>query len=101
MVWQPIDTAPKDSSWIGLWIVHPGSDYSPKPFQRFSIGYWQPENTTPGFERPAQWEATWIGEPTHWMPLPGPPDEAASPAIARSSRLADPILTPPQLGSTS
>lgn len=72
--WEPIETAPKDGSEIGLWIVHRGNDYSPDPFQRFSVGYWCEANRTPGFERPAGWEASWIGEPTHWQPLPPPPE---------------------------
>jgi hypothetical protein len=71
-LWRPIETAPK-GLWIGLWVVHQPDDYCEDYFARFSIGYWRPENITPGFEREAGWEATWIGEPTHWMPLPSPP----------------------------
>ena len=54
--WQPIETAPKDGKLILLWV--PGKEYGLM-----------------------KWEGIWDDRlhgcrgPTHWMPLPEPPDE--------------------------
>ena len=69
--WQPIEAAPKDGSEILLWL---GS-----PFSRIEKAkYYEPWNnwicgTLP--TDPAREEHRGIGSavPTHWMPLPEPP----------------------------
>ena len=62
MTWQPIETAPRDGSEILLWD---------KEFEACAVGYF--------FEPFAQWVAfpgcTEEVNPTHWMPLPQPPEE--------------------------
>lgn len=69
--WQPIETAPKDGTWIIAWCVHQNSQWSKAP-----VGE--------GWEAPvlAQWIDhngggwTWnglCGQFTHWMPLPKAP----------------------------
>lgn len=72
MGWLPIASAPKDGTWVALWVVHPG-DQITDAFERFDVGYWLTENANPGWERKADWEKTWSGQATHWMPLPAAP----------------------------
>ena len=60
--WQPIETAPKDGTWVLIWcgwVGHPRSS-------AFEHGSWQ--------------NLPWVANskdynPTHWMPLPAPPAE--------------------------
>ena len=57
--WQPIETAPKDGTWIVLWV-----DSEPL------VAGW---NANDGDWR-LRWNDDWIQPPpTHWMPLPTPP----------------------------
>ena len=62
MAWQPIETAPKNGTWllltaVGDWKAH--------------IGLWD--------EMERRWVKDGEGRPlsdlTHWMPLPAPPQE--------------------------
>lgn len=72
--WQPIETALKDGSSLLLFAVE--LSYSDTP--QMYVGRW---STT------AWWGPAWVAyeegsdteylEPTHWMPLPDPPKEAA------------------------
>lgn len=72
--WQPIATAPKDGTWLLLFEQH--------SFIGARIGHWA--NEIPGDEYdpkpiPAHWEDDGEGftiQPTHWMPLPSPPEGA-------------------------
>jgi hypothetical protein len=73
MEWQPIETAPKD----GTWILVTGGD----------IGYNWDGDTIPAVTTAQwhykSWQMAWfdsgcLGEydnPTHWMPLPQPPKD--------------------------
>ena len=63
MEWQPIETAPKDRLHVLLFGDGPG-------FKQCSfVGYWyEHDGVWLGFDhKPA-------GQPTHWMPLPKPPN---------------------------
>ena len=68
--WQPIETAPKDGTVIDIWTT---TEWDHIP-QRFTSCWWW----KPGHES-AQWRGiphdpmNWV--PTHWMPLPEPPQE--------------------------
>jgi len=71
--WQPIETAPKDRqiilSRIFGGIIH-----------QIDVGGWEvsPGRDDPGGYDPpfADWTSNYgIEEPTHWMPLPEPPQE--------------------------
>lgn len=62
--WQPIETAPKDGTWIlvshpawtdGKWEIAQWSQYS-ECWQTYDTGL------------------TGLMPPTHWMPLPSPPE---------------------------
>jgi hypothetical protein len=61
--WQPIETAPKDGTWL-LLFGNPHGWH-----MRYAIGNW--------FEGHGPWcglEAEYLGDITHWMPLPTAPD---------------------------
>jgi hypothetical protein len=70
--WLPIETAPKDGTWI-LAIIdgeyQPGIRYAPS-VSRFTNGSWDYENYEDTGEE-------WY--PTHWMPLPAPPKAKYAP----------------------
>lgn len=76
MNWQPIETAPKDSSRILIWSESP-NDGS----RRVHLAWWAiPYENAP--ESRGRWETGLYGT-THpvvpqfvhgWMPLPAPPD---------------------------
>lgn len=65
--WQPIETAPKDGRDVLLWI--PADEESPRK------GRWEKLLDDPS--RPHRWCVAygWCEDtPTHWMPLPSPPE---------------------------
>lgn len=62
--WQPIASAPKDGTWVLVFFPNVG-DF---PFPGIRRGYlgssgWRGET----------WQLT--GTPSHWMPLPAPPED--------------------------
>jgi hypothetical protein len=59
--WQPIETAPKD----GTRVLTFGPD-------RIVTAYFDPGVRGHEREFPAGWRGAF--EPTHWMPLPAPPE---------------------------
>ena len=73
---KPIETAPKDGTWIlliGGYDVDAG-DYFHMPAV---VAFWEPMSKySDGAWRYCFWEGDWRSEycnPTHWMPLPEPP----------------------------
>lgn len=59
--WQPIETAPKDESWI--------ITYTPNGYYRgVHHNRWSEKNNS-------WWKDNIIDLPTHWQPLPKPPGE--------------------------
>ena len=75
--WQPIETAPRDGTEI---LMTNGVDVSSGQWFSEYGGTYDQEGAPNGDERDAGW-MDWIGgmqpDPTHWMPLPPPPTEAA------------------------
>ncbi len=72
MTWQPIETAPRDGRPVSLRIEHRWARYSADPVADGwvveVVGRWIDHNR-------GGW--TWhglSGRPTHWMPLPEPPE---------------------------
>ena len=64
MDWQPIETAPRDGTWmLGYWTHLEGPDECSMSTVRFSDGCFEDD----------QHEG--VNPPTHWMPLPAPPRE--------------------------
>jgi len=61
--WQPIQTAPKDGSpFLAYTISRAG--FAPAPSYRIEIASWKMN----------YFHAPW-GIPTHWMPMPDPPEQ--------------------------
>lgn len=71
MTWQPIDTAPKDQ----MVLVYGRAC-------NFRLAYYDPHEAR-WMTIPGMWG---VGRPTHWMPLPAPPDEAQqqTPTVQKS-----------------
>lgn len=65
--WQPIETAPKDGIEVLLWCPAEGTQPG-----YHDIGFWDPGST----DRVEAWRdavGMCVGDPTHWQPLPEPP----------------------------
>ena len=62
MAWRPIETAPRDGTTVLIFGPHQF-----KCFYLESCEFWKNK----------LWPVVWMtgyGEPTHWMPLPPPPE---------------------------
>jgi hypothetical protein len=71
MNWQPIETAPKDGTWVLGYFPMLGVSQ----MKWFSYGSY-----TEHWMRFGGW--TPVDNPTHWMPLPEPPHEKTPPTEA-------------------
>jgi hypothetical protein len=67
VLWQPIDTAPKDHSVILL------SGVDEDGLQAVDIGHWESFSWWEGKHSDPEWAWCHEKQPTHWMPLPAPP----------------------------
>ena len=66
--WQDIETAPKDRT---LWLVEDGA-LSGLRVAHQEMGWWVPDKR---YEAGGYWQGVSnILAPTHWMPLPDPPE---------------------------
>lgn len=61
--WQPIETAPRDGSRV---LLATDGDVTSG---QFISGEW----CLADWARDEQGASFWLGDPTHWMPLPDPP----------------------------
>lgn len=68
MIWQPIETAPKDGSKLLGWEP-PDSIYTSPVL--YAVCWWSGN----GWVRDGD-DFDLVVEPTHWMPLPEPPVHA-------------------------
>lgn len=66
--WRPIETAPKDHTWILVWCEH--GQYVVGWNDEDGIGWWVVDDNKHG---PYMLRGS---APTHWFPLPTPPREA-------------------------
>ncbi len=73
MEWKPIETAPKDGTKIDLWYPHGIGRVIDSYWH--SIQAWGRDEQIPADEGdPTEIAFVTLGcEPTHWMPLPEPP----------------------------
>ena len=74
MDWQPIETAPKKTP---VWVYDPVLAEHDKSLQRMNDVPW-PLGCRPATYRMGEWALMGVGgniarHPTHWMPLPEPP----------------------------
>lgn len=71
--WLPIETAPKDGTKVLLHVVTPpGDSYAtmvglPEGWESTEAGFWCVDR--------GEWTTGTAGDPTHWMPLPPPPED--------------------------
>lgn len=76
--WQPIETAPRDGTEVILGSLAQTYKGAPVP-PRVTIGYWT-QDDEPEYEYCDPYWMSWDGgftkenPPTHWMPLPPPPE---------------------------
>jgi hypothetical protein len=67
--WQPIETAPKNGSWLWLFTAHGISTD-----EQYGVGYWDDHGP---YKKEMGADGVWVHfldfEPTHWMLLPEPP----------------------------
>lgn len=63
-MWQPIETAPKDGRKLLMW--HPGFGLDALVLY-WMDGYWREPANGLGLK----------SDPSHWMALPAPPEQAA------------------------
>ena len=81
MTWQDIGTAPKDGTEVLLWTdtrllanADKFAAWGGEHFQEVQIGYWEDEVNAPLRKEAAGWRCRNLGVPTHWQPLPPPPE---------------------------
>ncbi|MCV2448908.1 hypothetical protein [Paracoccus sp. DMF] len=73
--WQPISTAPRDGTKVDLWGIN-HLHYDKKSYRKCDVA-WGRVTDWMGRERD-DWQHG-MGEdfePTHWLPLPQPPEDA-------------------------
>jgi hypothetical protein len=82
MEWQPIETAPKDGTWVLMRGGYPDDAYDsdekqpPVVAARWIARQKRMMYQPPGIWRFCSYDSGYYGEwhePTHWMPLPAPP----------------------------
>ena len=61
--WQPIESAPKDETWIILYGDHLGEPHG-------CIAFWSPDGGWFDSEAASKPVTAFGWTPTHWMPLP-------------------------------
>jgi hypothetical protein len=86
-VWRPIETAPKDGTRVDLWAKSWLPAFDRFESKRFADCVWM--NGDQMCNRPPYWlnlHKDW--HPTHWMPLPAPP-EPSRPSAATWRRAVD------------
>ena len=79
-MWQPIETAPKDGSWV---LVFDPSNIDESYEVRPVSAQWTEDMN--GGKTDWHWQFAWFDggyfgdcEPTHWMPLPEPPQSLSA-----------------------
>lgn len=72
MLWQPIETAPKDGTVIDLWMAGPNNSGARRPNCWWGGNTWWCDNDLiQGYDGP---EFYVNDVPTYWMPIIAPPN---------------------------
>jgi hypothetical protein len=77
--WQPIETAPKDGTWVLLCGGKITYGWDSESYPPSVVGQWARPDSDIGYRD--DWQFAWYDSgcygyyesPTHWMPLPNPP----------------------------
>lgn len=69
--WQPIETAPRDGT---TFIATDGNEVEPVYYVRYS--HWSVGEYDLRYSSRQEGEESLWFNPTHWMPLPKPPEDA-------------------------
>jgi len=69
VVWQPIETAPRDGTWVVL------TDGSAVGVAYWGGTYFGSDPAWVVYAHRSEFELCHVDKPTHWMPLPTPPEE--------------------------
>jgi len=73
-MWQPIETAPQDGSWVllcgGRWACD--NDWLPP----VAVAQWEGQGFCAYWSAAVPDQDAAYDSPTHWMPLPPPPEGA-------------------------
>lgn len=72
MKWQPIDTAPKDGTWVFVACAsrRPDEDSYPAAVARWGKGYSDSGAWVEQWCVDGNVDLGWWPDPTHWMPIP-------------------------------
>ena len=95
--WQPISTAPKDETAVLLLFAMRAAEYAKWSDEKLEPYRLQALSVEVGFFQGGEWCEAGTGHdffeewrrsdyPTHWMPLPAPPDTALTPASKGSPK---------------
>jgi len=68
MIWQPIETAPKDGTVIIVYGKFPYKVNVQTVF--YQTAAWESDEFKAGWTNAS---SSWLADVTHWMPLPEPP----------------------------
>lgn len=71
--WQPIETAPKDGTAVLLWADTEAGDANLRLFGKHLCEVGHSACAQVGQFGDGHWHTEFIGEPTHWQPLPDDP----------------------------
>lgn len=87
--WQDISTAPKDGRAVLLFGGAPelDSDYSGEAFPSPMVAGWWEDDNQGGSWRYCSYDSGYYGDwkkPTHWQPLPAPPDSILTPPASQA-----------------
>jgi len=72
MKWLPIESAPRDGTYVDLWMCGPNNSKGARVTDCWFGGGWLKDYGRDGEDTP---EIMVGDKPTHWMPLPEPPSE--------------------------
>ncbi len=73
--WRPIETAPKDGTRVLVWRPRESGDH----IAHAGVDHWRDDNAGGGSG--SWYRSRRYQQPTHWMPLPTPPQGGEAPTL--------------------